>query len=182
MLYTIVIISFIEWCSVYSLAHRPLLFWPLQNVWESNINIRSSAADVCKCSPLLMKTRHTIYITHNGSLVVALHGLIYVESVWNSYFIDLEEAICKQLYKYILQYHMKVAVLWRNTFVPVSVRNSELRSSSTIPKSQILQSHQCWTSDVRTPVTDRSLLSSKDECKVSISVGLITLMFSVFTE
>ena len=41
------------------------------------------------------------------------------------------------------------------------------------------------TYDVRTPVTDRSLLSgvsSKDECKVSISVGLITLMFFVVTE
>ena len=39
--------------------------------------------------------------------------------------------------------------------------------------------------DVRTPVTDRSLMSSvrsKDECKVSISVGLVTLMFSLVTE
>ena len=44
---------------------------------------------------------------------------------------------------------------------------------------------ECWTYDVRTPVTDRSLLcsvSSKDECKVSMSVGLITLMFSLVTE
>ena len=43
----------------------------------------------------------------------------------------------------------------------------------------------CSTYDVRTTVTDRSLLSSissKDECKVSISVGLITLMFSLVNE
>ena len=49
-----------------------------------------------------------------------------------------------------------------------------------------LKNNSGFTSvDVCTPVTDRSLLSivsSKDECKVSISVGYLTLMFSLVTE
>ena len=73
--------SFILRYGDYSNAHRSLLFWLLQNVRECDINIRSSAANVGKGTPLLTKSGYTIYVIH----LVILLSLVIELSLMNIY-------------------------------------------------------------------------------------------------